>query len=48
MEKLAVKMATRVVKFEEKLRKLEGGVRRQFVRVIDLKRRDSKVEGRGL
>ena len=36
--------ATRAVNFEEKLRELEGGLRREFVRLIDLKRRDTKAE----
>ena len=44
VEKLAMKMAPRAVKFEEKLRRLELGVRRECVRVIDLKRRGTKAE----
>ena len=44
VEKMAIKAATRAVKFEEKLRRLEGGARKECVRLIDLKRRDTKAE----
>ena len=44
VEKIVVKVATRAVKFEEKLRGLEGGLRRGCVRLIDLKRRDTRAE----
>ena len=45
MEKIAIKMETRAVKFKENLRRLEEGrVRIECVRLIDLKRRDKKTE----
>ena len=42
VEKIAVKAATRAVKFGEKLKGLEGALSRKCVRLIDLERRNTK------
>ena len=44
VEKIAVKAATRAVKFEEKLKKLEERVKERTCLLIDLKRRDTTAE----
>ena len=48
VEQMAIKAATRAVKFEEKLKMLESGVRKEYVRIIDLTRRDTKAERKRL
>ena len=48
VNKIVVKADTRAVKFKKKLREMQGGLRIECVRLIDLKRRDTKTKrGRG-